>query len=155
MSPLNTKLAAGATLAALGGITAVAVAGSDRTDTAKPAAAPVEVRTETIEKTVHVTRHEKPKHKRMRRPAAPAVAPRPASAAPPAPAPPVTSAPVYRAPAPAPTPRPVASVPAPVSTPTHHPVTTRTSGGGGSNGGSERGEREDHEDRHESESGDD
>jgi hypothetical protein len=150
MSPVNKKLAAGASLVALGGIAGFAVGQPGHAGTVKQAAAPVEVRTETVKRTVHVTRHEKPKHKRVRRPAAPAVAPRPASAAPPAPAPPVTSAPVYRAPAPAPAPRPVASVRPPVSAPTHHPVTTRTSGGG-SAGGS-HGERDD---RHESEGGDD
>jgi hypothetical protein len=142
MSPVTKKLAAGATFAALGGLTAVAIGQPGRTDTKTQAAAPVEVRTETIRKTVHVVRHEKPRHKRVRRPAAPVVAPRPASAAPPpSPAPATTgSAPGYSAPAPRPvTPRYTASIP---ST-THHPVTTRTSGGSSGGGsGSGEGERE-------------
>jgi hypothetical protein len=149
MSPVIKKLAAGASLVALGGITAVAIGQPGRTDSTKSAAAPVEVRTETIKKTVHVTRHEKPKHRRAR-PATPAIAQRPAPTPPPAPAAPAASAPAYRAPAPAPAPRPVASVRAPVSAPTHHPVTTRTSGGSSGGGGGEE-----RDDRHESEGGDD
>ena len=154
MSPIDKKLAAGASLAALGGIAAVAVAQPGDTGTAKQAAAaPVEVRTETIRKVVHVTKHEKPKHRRGR-PATPAAAQRPAPTPPPAPAAPATSAPVYRAPAPVAAPRPVASIRAPVTT-THHPVTTRTSGGSsGSGRGEDEGSRE-REDRHESEGGDD
>src|SRR3954470_4631542 len=115
MSPVIKKLAAGASLVALGGIAAVAIGEPGQAGSTKRAAAPVEVRTETIKKTVHVTRHEKPKHQRPR-PATPAIAQRPAPAPPPAPAVPTASAPVYRAPAPAPTPapRPVASVRPPV-----------------------------------------
>lgn len=154
MRPVNKKLAAGATVAALGGLTAIAIGQPGSTSNKETAAAPVEVRTETIEKTVHVVRHEKPKHKRVRTPApARAVAPRPASAAPPpAPVTPAAAAPVHTYPAP----RTVASVRPPSSVPTHHPATTRTSGSSGSaredrgeDGGGER------EDRHESEGGDD
>jgi hypothetical protein len=158
MSPVNRKLAAGATVVALGGLTAVAIGQPGHTDTKKQVAAPVEVRTETIQKTVRIVRHEKPRHRRVPRPA-PVVAPRPASAAsPPAPGASAAtgSAPTYSAPAPRPiTPRYTGgSTPSGTGTSTHQPVTTRTSGGGsgGGNAGGGEGERDD---KHEGEGGDD
>jgi hypothetical protein len=155
MSPVNKKLAAGATLAALGGLTAVAIGQPGSTETKKAAAAPVEIRTETIQKTVRVVRHEKPKHKHVRTPAAPAVAPRRVSAAPPpapvTPAASAGSAPAYSAPAP----RQVASVRPPVRVPSHHPVTTRTSGSSGASGGKGGDDGGERSDRHGSAGGDD
>jgi hypothetical protein len=134
MSTTKTKIAAGTTVLALGGLAAVAIGQTGEGDTKKPAAAPVVVRTETIRRTIHVVKHEKPKH--LRTPAQPAIVARVPSAAPPPAPPPVTAA--GSAPAPAPVAAPVARsvAPAPV---THH-VVTRTSGSAGSGGGSSHGE---------------
>ena len=125
MSTLRTKIGTGVTLAALGGLSAYAVASqpADSTQGAQ-AAAPVEVRTVVERHTVHVTRHAKPKRVHHRTGRAPS-----AAAPPPAPAP-APSAPVAAAVSPAPARVPqVAAAPAPAS---HAPVTTRTSGSSGS-----------------------
>src|SRR3954447_5089809 len=144
MYGLKTKIGAGATLAALGGLGAVAISSGDGTS-ASPAAQtqPVQVRTETIRRTIRVVKHEKPKHHRRPKPAAvPAAAPAPRPVAP-APRPAVTAAPP--APVRPATPTRVVSAPAP----TRH-VTTRSSGSSGS------GEHErEHETEHEHEGGDD
>lgn len=66
MSTVKTKLAAAATLVGLGGLAGWAInqpAGNDKAAAAQ-AAAPVEVRTQVIRRTVHIVRHEKPKHRR-------------------------------------------------------------------------------------------
>jgi hypothetical protein len=61
MTGIKTKVGAVATLAALGGLTAYAAGSGDEGTAASPAAkrTPVEVRTETIRRTVHVVKHEK------------------------------------------------------------------------------------------------
>jgi hypothetical protein len=112
---LSTKLGAGATLLALGGLAAVAAGQAGDDHGKRAASAPVVVRTEVIRQTVRVVRHEKPK----RRPHASvaALAQRRASAAPPPAAAPTATAPLR--------PRVAAVAPAP------HRVTTRTSGGHG------------------------
>jgi hypothetical protein len=133
MNGVKAKIGAGATLAALGGLAAYAVASGDEPGATQAAKAqPVEVRTETIRRTVRVVKHEKPKHRRQSHrastaaaPPAPAPAPAPVAAAPAAPAQPASSR--------------VVSAPAPSRN-----VTTRTSGGSG------RGEHEgEHESEHE------
>ena len=66
MSTVKTKLAAAATLVGLGGLAGWAV--SQPADQGKAAAAqaaaPVEVRTQVVRRTVHIVRHEKPTHRR-------------------------------------------------------------------------------------------
>ncbi len=147
MSRANTKLAAGATVLALGGLAAIAVSQTGDAKTTKPAAAAEVVRTETIRQTIRVVKREKPRHRRPPRHqrTQPATVTRAPSAAPPSPAPaPVATA--GSAPAAAPVHpvavRHVAAAPAP---PAHH-VTTRTSGSSGSSGGGQAhddgGERE-------------
>jgi hypothetical protein len=140
---MKTKVGAGVTLAALGGLAAYAVsAGNAQPSGATTAAAktqPVEVRTVTIHRTVRVVKHEKPRHaKRVRRVSAAA-----ASAAPAAPASQVVSSAPVSAPAAAP-----AAAPAPVrhsapARPQHVPAAPHHSSGddnggddnGGDNGG--------------------
>jgi hypothetical protein len=145
MNGVKAKAGAGATLAALGGLAAYAVASGDEPSSTQAAKTqPVEVRTETIRRTVHVVKHEKPRHRRTKAPHGPARAAAPAASAAPAPAPAaVTSAAPAR-----PAPARVVSAPAPA----HH-LTTRTSGGSG-RGGEDEHERE-HESEHEHEGGDD
>ena len=98
------RVATIAALAALGGIGASALAFQPDPQAAKPVAAataaPVEVRTETIHRTVRVTRHER-SHTRKRRPPVAAAAPprrvaavAPARVAAPAPAPAAPSRPL-------------------------------------------------------------
>ena len=120
MDGLKTKVGAGVTLAALGGLTAFAVASGNAKEAAGTAAAsrtqPVEVRTQTVHRTVRVTKRA---HGRHGADDVAAPAPAPAPAAPPAAAPaPAPAAPVTRAAAPAPA-----------------PVTTRTSGSSEDNSG--------------------
>jgi hypothetical protein len=137
MNGLKTKVGAGVTLAALGGLAAYAVAsGNEPTTTQAAQTQPVEVRTETIRRTVRVVKHEKPHRRRQsHRGPAPAAAPPPRAAA---------AAPAVASVAPArPAPSRVVSAPAP----SHH-VTTRTSGSSGSGA---RG----HENESEHEGGDD
>ena len=133
MRGIQTKVAAGFSLVALGSLAGYAVgAGGDQPAQATAAKRqPVEVRTQTIRRTIRVVKHEKPRQA----PSQP-----PTSAAPPAPAR-VTQ---------------VAAVPrtVPVAPPPSHstPVRTRTSGGGSAG----RGEREhEHEHAAEREVGDD
>src|SRR5690349_4831697 len=116
----KTTIGAGATLAALGGLTGYAISSSgDEATTATATREPVEVRTETIHRTVHVVKHEKPRHPKPngRESAAAAAGPVPAAAAAP------RAVPVAAPPRPAPA--RVVSSPAPV----RH-VTTRSSGSG-------------------------
>lgn len=160
MNGMHTRIAAGLTLVALGGFAGYAVNGSASNAPARSSNAaatqPVQIRTQTIRRTVRVVKHEKPKHP----PAAaatpaPGVAPRvaaaaPASrpatavaAAPPAPAPARVS--VTRSPTVAPRSAPVrtrssGSTTHHATTPavTHRPVKTRSSGStGGKSGGGE------------------
>jgi hypothetical protein len=137
MKGIKTKVGAGATVAALGGLAAFAVASGDEPGSTKAAnTQPVEVRTETIRRTVRVVKHEKPHRRRQsHRGAAPAAAPSPTPA--PAPAPVAPAAPVRPAPA------RVVSAPAP-----RRHVTTRTSGSSGRGAG-------EHEHEAEHEGGDD
>jgi len=123
MKPTRTHIAAAGTMVALGALTAVAIgAGADQPVKAvsTPRAQPVEVRTVTVHRTIHVVRHEKPKKQKP-------------VAAPPTPA--VTSRPVQIAQAPAPAPQPtyqpVATKPAPASS---KPLKTATSGGSSGSG---------------------
>jgi hypothetical protein len=117
MSGMKTKVGAGVTLAALGGLAAYAVsAGNAQPSGATTAAAktrPVEVRTVTIHRTVRVVKHEKPRHaKRVRRVSS--------AAAPAAPASPVVRSGPVSVPAAAP-----AAAPAPVSAPVRHSAPAR------------------------------
>ena len=145
MNGIKTKVGAGATLAALGGLAAYALGSGDQPAASQAAKTqPVEVRTETIRQTVRVVKREKPHHPR-RKPhgsasagsaprqvsaaAAPAAV---AAAAPPASASHVTTRSSGSAAAPAPvrhvTTRSSGSAGTPATT--HH-VTTRSSGSGG------------------------
>jgi hypothetical protein len=152
MNGMHTRIAAGLTLVALGGFAGYAVNGSASNaparSTGSEASQPVEIRTQTIRRTVRVVKHEKPK-----RPphavSSPALAPRAAAAAPASRAPTaVAAAPpapvrVTRTPSVAPQSAPVrtrtsGSAHHTTTTTTHRPVTTRTSGaGGGKSGGGE------------------
>ena len=128
MTFTTPRVAAIAALAALGGIGASALAFQPDPQAAKPVAAataaPVEVRTQTIHRTVRVTRHER-SHKRKRRPQ------------------PVAAAPPQRVAVAAPT-RVAAPAPAPAAP--SRPLRSRTSGSSG------RGhEGEGHENEHEGE----
>jgi hypothetical protein len=78
--PVNrTTVATGITLAALGGLTAVAMSAGGKTTSQQPAAAPAaEVRTETVHRTVRVHR----KQRSRPTPSVAAPAPRPAAPAP-------------------------------------------------------------------------
>jgi hypothetical protein len=127
MGSITTKIAAGTTLAALGGLAGMAVR-PEHAATADPAAAPVEVRTQVIRRTVRIVRHERPRHRAHR--TAPGVgAPAPAAPAAPAPAQPVTFA------------------AKPPAAPKHsEPLRTRTSGGKSGHGGDDGGEHEGHDD---------
>jgi hypothetical protein len=133
MRGIQTKVAAGFSLVALGSLAGYAVgAGGDQPAQVTAAKRqPVEVRTQTIRRTIRVVKHEKPRHA----PSQP-----PASAAPPVPARVAAVAAVPRVAPAAPPPR------------RSTPVRTRTSGGGSAGGG----ERE-HENEHagEREVGDD
>ena len=132
MKPSRTHIAAAGTMVALGALTAVAIGAGGSEQPAKavsaPKAQPVEVRTVTVHRTVHVVRHQKPK----KQPAA----------APPAAVPHT----VQIAQVPAPT--PVASTPAPASA---APLKTATSGGSGEH----RDEGDEHERGDDHEGGDD
>ena len=126
MPNLRTAIAAGTTVLALGGLTALAVgaggrdaapssAGKNAVTTAAPSAPPAEVRTVVVTKVIHRTR----RAKAPRRPTAPT--PLRAAAAP-APAPVV---------APVAAPVPIATRSAPVPRP---PVTVHHAGGGDDGG---------------------
>jgi hypothetical protein len=132
MAGTHTKVAAGISLVALGSVAGYAVGGGPGTGqdpvNAEAKRRPVEIRTKTIRRTIHVVRHEKPK---------------PQPSAPVAPAPPVAAAVAGTPVAPA----PQASVPPPAAS---QPVRTRTSG---STRGGERDDRGTGE--HESEARDD
>jgi len=122
MTGLPIKTAAGISLVALGSLAGYAVGSGPAGGEPSTAAAkrqPVEVRTETIRRTVRVVKHERPKHR---------------------PDPATTVAPAAPAPAQQVTPAtPVAPQSAPPANST--PVRTRTSGAG-----SPSGEREDGDD---------
>lgn len=127
MSSMITKIATGTALTALGGLAGMAVR-PEHVATATPAAAPVEVRTQVIRRTVRVVRHERPRHRAHR--AVPA---------------PVASAPI---PVPAPAAvQPVTYAAKPPAAPRRSkPLRTRTSGHGqGRDDGAER-ERRGHDD---------
>jgi hypothetical protein len=64
MRKIPTTIAAAITLVTLGALTAVALQPTQKTS---QAAAPVEVRTEVIRRTVRIVRHEKPPHPRLPR----------------------------------------------------------------------------------------
>lgn len=126
-------------VAALGGLAGATLsADSTPATAADTTAAPVEIRTQVVHRTVRVVRHMHVKHHRKVAPvaAAPAVVPvsRPVAAAPAAA--PAAAAPVAT-PAPAPRPR----------------VVTRTSGASTHGGSDDHGSE--HESEHESEGGDD
>jgi len=93
MSTIRTKIGTGATLVALGGLTAYAVA-SEPTD-ASPTA-PVEVRTQVERQTIHRTRHVEPRHRADANPAPAQSAPGPSPSAGPGPAPTAAPAPVVQ-----------------------------------------------------------
>lgn len=155
MNGMHTRIAAGLTLVALGGFAGYAVNGSASSAPASSNNAatsqPVQIRTQTIRRTVRVVKHEKPKHP----PAAaatpaPGVAPRVAAAAPASrPATAVAAAPpaparvsVTRTPVVAPSSAPVrtrssGSTHATTPAVTHRPVKTRSSGSTGGKGGGE------------------
>lgn len=125
MGSITTKIAAGTTLAALGGLAGMAVR-PEHAATADPAAAPVEVRTQVIRRTVRIVRHARPRHRAHRAAPAP-VAP-----------------PVRVAPAP---PQPVTYAAAPPAAPKRsEPLRTRTSGGKNGHGGDDGAEHEGHDD---------
>lgn len=123
-----------ASVAALGGLAGATLsADSTPATAADTTAAPVEVRTQVVHRTVRVVRHVHVKHHRRAAPvAAPAVVP--------------VSRPVAAAPAAAPAAAAPAATPAPAPRPR---VVTRTSGA------SSHGESDDHGREHESEGGDD
>ena len=86
----RNQIAAGLTVVGLGALTAVAMgAQNSQTAQVKPKARPVLVRTVVVHRTVHVTRHMKPKKVKT------AIKPATASAAPPSPAAIKVSAPTY------------------------------------------------------------
>ncbi len=65
MSETSTKIAAGLTLLALGGLAGAALSAESSPATgAAQTAAPVEVRTQVVRRTVHVIRREKPKRQK-------------------------------------------------------------------------------------------
>jgi hypothetical protein len=82
VSDTRTKVAASATLLAMGGLAGVALsAESPSSSSAKtPTTAPVEVRTQVVRRTVHVIRREKPKKATPVAKAAAPVAPTPVTA---------------------------------------------------------------------------
>jgi hypothetical protein len=127
MSRIPTKIAAGASLVALGSAAGYAVGSGSAGEQRAVAAAkrqPVEVRTQTIRRTVRIVKHQRP---RREPPAPPVSAPPPVAVVPAA-----RSTPV--APAQAAPPQPTSST----------PVRTRTSGAGSAGGEREHegGERE-------------
>jgi hypothetical protein len=134
MRSIKTKIGAGATLLALGGLAAYALSAGaqEPATTAAAKSGPVEVRTETVHRTVRVVKHEKRRRNRgashaSGAPAAPAAAPSPAPAR------------VASSPAPA---------PAPAAAPAPRPATRQVSNSGPSRGGDDHG-------RDEAEPGDD
>ena len=141
MSSIKTKVGAGATLAALGGLAAYAV-GSGEQQTTDPAAStqPVEVRTQTIRRTIHVVKREKPRRSTRRSQGGTAA---------PAPGPPSVPAQSTAAAAP---PAPTRVVSAPAPTP---PVTTRSSGSGSGRSGDDDDREHEHENEAEHEGDDD
>ncbi len=160
LNTFKTKIAAGATIIGLGGLAGVALSSGPGH---KPAQAPVatkpEIRTKTIRRTIHVTRHVKPKHPiGAARPAAATGATYSAAAGAPstgasstgsAPAAvPVSTSTSGSSPAPSVAPTPVSTSTSGASAPSSQPstpVTTATSGGGaagGAGGGASGGEGE-------------
>jgi hypothetical protein len=132
MTGIPIKTAAGVSLVALGSLAGYAVGSGPPADQPEAAAAkrqPVEVRTQTIRRTVRVVKRERPHRNRAEAAAAPAAAPPPpAQAAAVAPSPPVA---------------PRSAAPQPTGS---TPVRTRTSGAGPAGGEREHGEeREDGE----------
>ena len=132
MRGIQTKMAAGLALVALGSLAGYAVGAGPAGDQGAAATAakrqPVEVRTRTIHRTIRIVRHEKPRRPRPQ-PPAPTASPPAAELA----------AVSQTAPAPPAAP-PAAKLPATTSP----PVRTRTSGGGSRSGGERElgGERE-------------
>lgn len=130
MKNAKAKIAAGATVVLLGGLGGLALSQGNQAPSAQVADKPV-VHTQVIRRTVHVTKHAKPKH--------------PAAAAPLEPA--AESAPVVSGSS-------GSSEPATITTSSSGsesaPVTTATSGGGSFESDDQGGEAE-----HESEGGDD
>ncbi len=109
MRPTPIQIAAGFALLGAGGVAGAALpVAAQRPAAVAVAPAPVEVRTQVVHRTVRVVRHERPKHLRPRRAAAPAPAQRPA------------------APSAAPAPAPAAAAPATAAT--GRPLVTRSSG---------------------------
>ena len=128
MTGIPTKIAAGVSLVALGSVAGYSV-GSGPAGEQHPVAAaakrqPVDVRTQTIRRTVRIVKHQRPR----REPPAPAPAPAPATSAAAA-VPAARSTPVA----------PQGASPQPTSS---TPVRTRTSGAGPSGGEREREGRE-------------
>jgi hypothetical protein len=132
MTGIPIKTAAGASLVALGSLAGYAVGSGPAGEQADATAAkqqPVEVRTQTIRRTVRVVKHERPRGNRAQ-PAPPA-----APAAPPtAPAAPTVAV--------APS-TPVAPQSAPPQPASPTPVRTRTSGAGSAGGEREHGDERD------------
>jgi len=131
VSSTKTQIAAGAMLLALGGVAGAAVNGQSSTPKAASAVvrpAPVEVRTQVVRRTIHITRHAKPRPARKPKAAVLAAPPRAAAAAPP---------PAYSTPVSAPRAVPIAAT----RTATK-PLRTSTSGSSGRTGGEREREHE-------------
>lgn len=73
MKNVRAKVAAGATVVALGGLTGLAVSQGGKAPS-KPVADKPIVRTKVIRRTIHVTKHAKPKHPPAAAPVEPAAA---------------------------------------------------------------------------------
>lgn len=122
MTGIPTKIAAGASLVALGSLAGYAVGSGpagEQVSAVPTKRQPVEVRTQTIRRTIRIVKHERPRHTRPE-PVAPAPTAVPAVPA-------AASTPVV----------PQAAPPTPRSS---TPVRTRTSGGGSPGGEREHGE---------------
>ncbi len=145
MTPNRSRIAVGAGLLALGGLTGAALSAGGQQKAAKVAARPPAiVRTEVIRQTIHRTRHEKPR-------------PAPAAAPPPAVTPVARGVAVAATPASASASAPLAPAAAPRPPAAAAPVVhTRQSGApGGTGGAGERGDDHSRSTKHAGEGQDD
>jgi len=109
MRPTPIQIAAGFALLGAGGVAGAALpVAAQRPAAVAVAPAPVEVRTQVVHRTVRVVRHERPKHLRPRRAAAPA--------------------PAQRLATPSAAPAPVHAAAAPATAASGRPLVTRSSG---------------------------
>ena len=109
MRPTPIQIAAGFALLGAGGVAGAALpVAAQRPAAVAAAPAPVEVRTQVVHRTVRVVRHERPKHLRPRRAAAPA--------------------PAQRLATPSAAPAPVHAAAAPATAASGRPLVTRSSG---------------------------